>query len=239
MKFYHFVPDLGATSENVPNPVLAKNVIPEWYKNSELTFVNPKDINKKKHNGLKTCVPFLDALITGFLLTTWTDIYVKILDDGKVDIDWGSDATNPPISERPKELGRSIPRPAGHLPNHLAWAPKWGFKSPKGWSSLITHPLNRNDLPFTTTSGIMDTDTYYASGNIPFYLKEGFEGLIPKGTPFAQIIPIKRASWMGVYDPSLVDSIHEQGTKARSVDRGWYRDRHWIKKNFLLNKKGE
>jgi hypothetical protein len=33
------------------------------------------------------------------------------------------------------------------------------------------------------------------SGNIPFFIKEGFSGVIPKGTPIAQVIPFKRESW--------------------------------------------
>jgi hypothetical protein len=53
-------------------------------------------------------------------------------------------------------------------------------------------------------AGIVDSDKYHGAGNIPFFLKEEFEGLIPKGTPYAQIIPIKRAEWTTVFDPALV-----------------------------------
>ena len=51
-----------------------------------------------------------------------------------------------------------MPRPEGHHPNHLAFKGFWGMKTPKGWSLLVVHPLNRHDLPWTITSGIMDAD---------------------------------------------------------------------------------
>jgi hypothetical protein len=60
---------------------------------------------------------------------------------------------------------------------------------------LLTHPLNREDLPFHVTSGIIDSDVFFNAGNIPFFIKEDFEGVIPKGTPIAQLIPIKRYDW--------------------------------------------
>jgi hypothetical protein len=45
------------------------------------------------------------------------------------------------------------------------------------------------------TSGIMDTDMWKHAGRIPFFIRKDFEGIIPKGTPFAQIIPISRDDW--------------------------------------------
>jgi len=230
VKFYHFIPDQNAWDPNVPNPDVAKAFIPEWYKRAEITY----ERDGQDVSGLKTCVPFLDALISGYMLVTWADIHVKKLDDGRIDIDWDSAATSPQLAEREGPVGRTIPRPAGHLDNHLVWTPKWGIKSPKGYSSLVTHPLNRFDLPFTTTSGIIDSDKFSGSGNIPFFLKEGFEGVIPKGTPFAQVIPIKRESWTAVYDPALIQVIPEIGAKLRSVERGYYRDNFWVKKVYNI-----
>lgn len=236
MKFYRFIPSNEAWENGVPNPTLAREHVPDWYKKSEITYEEDHGDHKHEHSGLKTCVPFLDALLSGYCLTTWADIHVKILDDGKVDIDFDSTTSSPLIAERTKTVGYHMPRPAGHLPNHLVWTPKWGFKSPKGFSTLVTHPLNRFDLPFTTSSGIIDSDVFHGSGNVPFFLKEGFEGVIPKGTPYVQLIPIKRENWMAVYDPSMVDVIPEVGEKLRGVDRGYYRDNFWVKKVYDIMK---
>jgi hypothetical protein len=237
MKFYHFIPTDGAHLSEVPDPILSKDAVPEWYRKSEITYT---DDAGNPVNGLKTCVPFLDGLLSGYMLVTWTDIHVKKLPNGEIDIDWGTDVTSPQIGERKGKSGIHIPRPAGHLPHHLVWTPKWGVKSPRGWSTLFTHPLNRFDLPFTTMSAIIDSDKYYGSGNVPFFLKEGFEGVIPKGTPFAQLIPIKRADWTAaVYDPSFIAPLQELGTAARSVNRGWYRDNSWVKKIYNITKLGK
>jgi predicted membrane-bound spermidine synthase len=52
------------------------------------------------------------------------------------------------------------------------------------------------ESPFTILPGIVDTDTYTAPVNFPFVLNDiNFEGLIPAGTPIAQVIPIKRDEW--------------------------------------------
>jgi hypothetical protein len=49
---------------------------------------------------------------------------------------------------------------------------------------------------FTILPGIVDTDEYYAPINFPMVINDpNFEGLIPKGTPIAQVIPFKRESW--------------------------------------------
>lgn len=235
MKLYHFIPSNEAWEDNVPNPKLARDVIPDWYKRSEVTY---KDESPEgESNGLKTCSPFLDTLIVGYMLTTWTNIYVKHNDDGSLDVDWDVDASSPIIMERDKNSGALMPRPAGHMPNHLVWTPKWGFKSPKGFSTLVTHPLNRWDLPFTTSSGIIDSDKFHGSGNVPFFIKEGFQGTIPIGTPFAQLIPMKREKWKGaVYNPALVDIIPATGAELRKVKRGYYRDKFWVKKEYNLEK---
>jgi len=236
MKFYHFVPTDHAAHDGVPNPKLAKDVIPQWYKHAEIAY---EDSNGVRHNGLKTCVPFLDGMISGYMLLTWTDIHVKILEDGSVDIKWDSESTSNPLAERPKETGHTMPRPAGHLPNHMVWTPKWGVKSPRGWSTLFTHPFNRFDLPFTTMSALVDSDRYYGSGNIPFFIKEGFEGTIPKGTPYVQLIPVKRAKWTAsVYDPALYPHIARTGNLVRGRERGYYRDVFWVKKVYKLLTKG-
>ena len=75
------------------------------------------------------------------------------------------------------------------------WTVPWSIETPKGFSLLFTHPLNRMELPFVTMSGIVDTDEYECPVNLPFLIREGFMGVIPKGTPIAQVIPIKREKW--------------------------------------------
>jgi hypothetical protein len=219
--------------ENIGQPIAAKKLLPEWYKSSENDFVDRKFPDSPLASGLKKCIPFLDSMLSGYFLVTPVDIFVSKNEDGTLKLGWNSsEIFNDFVSERPKELGEKMPRPAGHYPNHLAWKGFWGFKTPKGWSVLVTHPLNRHDLPFTSTSGIMDADKYSTSGNIPFFIKEDFVGTIPAGTPFAQLIPIKRESWKAIgNDQGLVYLDSLQGQTVRTPGKS-YKKLFWQRKEY-------
>lgn len=211
-----------------PSPI--KKFLPEWYRKSESTFVNHLG---EDHAGLKKCIPFLDAMLTGYVLTTPVDIFISKDENGELKIGWNSsDVFAGFITERPKALGELMPRPAGHYPNHLAFKGFWGFKTPRGWSLLVVHPLNRHDLPWTITSGIIDSDRYSTSGNVPFFIKEGFVGMVPAGTPFAQLIPIKRARWGSIKNDSGIRYLEDlQGSIIRKPGKS-YKKIFWEKKEF-------
>jgi hypothetical protein len=219
--------------ENAGQPLPAKKVLPEWYRLSEMTLVDPNDEEQKEISGLKKCVPFMDAMISGYVLTTPMDIFVSKNEDGTLKLGWNSpEIFNDFISERTKALGEKMPRPPAHYPNHLAFKGFWGMKTPRGWSLLVVHPLNRHDLPFTITSGIMDSDKYSTSGNIPFFIKEDFIGVIPAGTPFAQLIPIKRAKWKSIKnDQGIVYLDSLQGSTVRMPGKS-YKKLFWQKKEY-------
>lgn len=228
MKIIRFFSD--KKFEDLGRPVPAKVHIPAWYKQGESAYI---DDNGGSNPGLKACIPYLDSLVSGYVLTTPFDIFVKKDKDGKLAITWnGPDSLSHFVNERPEGLGATMPRPAGHYKNHLVWSGFWGIKTPRGWSLLVTHPLNRFDLPFTTTSGIIDSDMFSASGNIPFFIKEDFIGTIPAGTPIAQLIPIKRSSWkMIANDQSQMNLEHIQGSFVRSGE-AVYKKNLWTRKEY-------
>ena len=153
----------------IGKPDLIKKFIPEWYKKAETHFSSEEDLaieegTQKTSAGLKTCVPFLDAMISGYALVVPFDIYVGKTEDGDLDIKWNApQGWDNFVEERPKQSGSTMPRPAGHAPNHMVWSGRWGIKVPRGYSVLVTHPLNRQDLPFTTSSAIMDSCLLYTS----------------------------------------------------------------------------
>jgi hypothetical protein len=227
-----------AEAMEIGNPQPIKKFIPEWYKKAETHYVSDEDNisvedgNQKKSAGLKTCVPFLDALTSGYALVTPFDIYVGRTEDGDLDLRWNApQGWEDFVNERPKQSGATMPRPAGHAPNHLVWSGRWGIKVPRGYSVLVTHPLNRQDLPFTTSSAIMDSDKFYGNGNMPFFIKEDFIGVIEKNTPFAQIIPIKRERWKMINNDSLKYNIAVQGHFVREKE-GTYKRKFWTRKEY-------
>lgn len=222
------------------DPKPAKAFIPNWYKEAETKFFN--NLTGQEDFGLKTCIPFLDTLTSGYILSTPVNIYVNekrddlghlFNNDGGINIRWdGPPVFQNFINERPSGSGATMPRPAGHHPNHLTFFGYWNIKTPKGWSILFTHPLNRHDLPFTIASGIIDSDKFFAPGNIPFFLKKDFSGVIPKGTPIAQIIPIKRETWhMVENDKGLSDKDLIHGTWVRNKESN-YKKKLWQRKRY-------
>lgn len=216
--------------DNLGQPLPAKKFLPQWYKDSENTVPGG---NGEEVAGLKKCMPFLDSLLSGYMLTTPVDVFVSKKKDGSLDIRWNSSEVFIDfIAERTPLLGNKMPRPAGHYPNHLAFRGFWGIKTPRGWSVLVVQPLNRHDLPWTITSGIMDSDKYSTSGNIPFFIKEDFVGMIPAGTPFAQLIPIKRASWSSIKNDKGISFLEDlQGTMVRALNKS-YKKFFWVRKDY-------
>jgi hypothetical protein len=71
---------------------------------------------------------------------------------------------------------------------------------------------------------------------MPFFLKEGFSGLVPKGTPYAQIIPIKREDWTSEHmyytNQEMYDRHVETTDKYRIPYGGVYKQKTWEKKNY-------
>jgi len=181
-------------------PVSASECMPDWYKKLS-RYVNNSDkpIKSLGQKDLKTCVPFRDAMITGYMVLLPADIEVCIAADGDVDVFHNPQLTFNVVEKRgaltQQNQGFGMPNPIGTVPIMFAWSPFFGVGTNKKDSVLVTHPLNRNDLPFVTTSGIIDSGFFKVAGNIPFFIKDGFSGVIPKGTPIAQIIPFKRESW--------------------------------------------
>ena len=56
-------------------------------------------------------------------------------------------------------------------------------------------PMHRENI-FEILPGVIDTDTFPVQLAFPFIMKnKKFKGIIPKGTPIAQIVPFKRESW--------------------------------------------
>jgi len=212
MKAIKFIPSPSVEKDS-KRPVPIKALVPEWYLNAERYF---ESSHGQKSAGLKTCVPFLDGLISGYALVTPEDIFVSKDAEGNLKVEWASE--HPIVAERVGPTGSTMPRPAGHEQNHLVWAGQWAWETPKRYSTLVTHPLNRFDLPFTTMSAIVDTDKYVGWGNIPFFIKTGFEGVIPAGTPYAQIIPIKRDKWVYSQAWNSTKRAVAQARKTKSGD---------------------
>lgn len=222
----------ASKEEHLVYPQPARKYIPEWYKKAE-RFVGGKPIiatgSDLGQSTVKACVPFLDSLTTGYIVELWQDVQVSIR-DGMPYMNWNSTPT--PAALRGMDILQGMPMGESNLNFHLAWENPFYLQTPKGYSLLITHPLNRFDLPFTTTSGVVDADSIMTNGSVPFILKEGFEGFIPKGTPIMQIIPFKRDDWESEVDESIIAASANFASNVRRVFTGWYKKNNWVKKTY-------
>ena len=120
---------------------------------------------------------------------------------------------------------------------HFAWWADWAVELPLGYSALYTHPLNRFELPFLTASGVVDNDKVHLPGTMPFFLLKGVQGVLPAGTPYAQIIPFKREHWEAEIDVSLSAeqiSVRKKANlaKYRQPDGGVYQREVWERRKY-------
>jgi hypothetical protein len=190
------------TSQTIPEeyyPQPASNFVPEWYKNLS-SYIN----GKKQLNGqggtegtIKKCMPVFDAITNGYVLLLPADVFVTQKPD-----------PNDPSKSVPyfqwsafNLIEFHIVEQAPNYPNkkdtnmYPKFINHWSVKTPKGFSTLFIQPMHRESI-FTILPGVVDTDKYNTPVNFPFMLNDpNYEGLIPAGTPIAQLIPIKRESW--------------------------------------------
>jgi hypothetical protein len=229
IKFWAATKDVESSIE-IPVPAFKK--VPTWYKNLPKTHtsgVNRVTINDSgvSNAGLKSCMPYLDAMNFGYIIELHCDVQVILEEDGSQSIRWSSAV--PPISARSLNIANQIPECIGFGSFTQAWEIPYAFKLPKGYSALVTQPLNRTDLPTFVTSGIIDADDHLGPGGAPFAIRRDFQGVIPLGTPIMQIIPFKRDRWKS----KKIDMVFLNGdTRSRNYISGWYVRSIWKKKSY-------
>jgi hypothetical protein len=229
MKFISF--SSRGNALELGKPVPAKAVLPEWYKRAEASFIDHTN-GLESDSGLKRCIPFLDGMIAGYMLVTPFDLFVSKTEEGHLSLRWNApDDLAAAFVLRPVEQGHTIPRPPGYEERMVTFEGTWGWKLPRGWSALVIPPLNRSDLPFMCTSGIIDSDNFWANGSIPMFMRSDLVGTIPAGTPIAQIIPVKRAKWSALFNRGMALEFPLQGAEARVKDTN-YKKKYWVRKEY-------
>jgi hypothetical protein len=223
---YALVPDLYIDLE--PS---AKN-IPDWYKKASPWSGSGKPFveDYTSNRGMKLCMPFLDSLTSGYQIPLWTDIQVRRNNDGTIELAFMH--APDPLHSRSGENSLTFPTPPGCGPQQYAWHWPFFMETPPGYSSLITHPINRFDLPFISLTGIVDTDATMYPGNLPFFLKNDFEGIIKRGTPIAQVIPFKRDNWESEKDDKIIKSGLKNKFLGGAELFGYYKRNSWKRKEF-------
>jgi hypothetical protein len=186
-----FTKTINVPEEFYPKPASAS--IPDWYKDLE-SYVGGKrqpDGKGSTSGTIKRCMPVFDAITNGYIIYTYSDVWIS-QKDGIPYYEWPSFE---PIQWHDVEQAPNYPNRNGHQISYPKWINPWSIQTSPGYSVLFTQPFHR-EAPFTILPGVVDTDIYNGPVNFPFVLNNiKFEGLIPAGTPMAQVIPFKRDSW--------------------------------------------
>jgi hypothetical protein len=211
--------DKGVIAEPVP----AKAQLPDWFR--RLPAVDKAHLTPT-NNGItiKRCMPFFDALSTGWLLPIAATVRLQVRDGGRtVDAGWDFDRELVSYHGAFQVAGNpSEPRPPCKFHNY------WTIRTPPGWSCLFLPPLNRPNPVFEIIAGVVDTDSYHSLIHLPFFATAQ-EGLyvIEKGTPIAQVIPFRResAALEGVVrvETAADKADKDRILRATSAGDGWYR----------------
>jgi hypothetical protein len=178
----------------LPQPQLARETLPDWLR--AMPAVSHSQFHGKAIRTVKQCPPFVEAMRLGFVILLPCDVEVV---QGRFSWNW----------EIPQLTTAQHPRAplAFHAPAQLEGAPFatpgqsaikfngfWTIELEPGWSLFVTHPINREELPFRTLTGWVHADLFHAAGiNFPaLWTQPDFKGVLRKGTPVAQCFPVLR-----------------------------------------------
>lgn len=231
MKEIVFRPSSKSVENIIPRPKPAKEYIPEWFKKTKI-FDGNRPLYQEgsiTNKTVKSCVPFFDAYQTGYIQETWCDIYISAKDEDTFEYHY---AAGPEIIAMVRNGKNKVSDV--FLDIDIAWQVHWMPKLEKGYSLLFTHPLNRLDLPFVSTTGVVDSDNFHhlPGGSYPFYIYKNFEGIIPAGTPMYQMIPIKRDSWKSRQEAFNQDRVDKNTIEIRKHFVGSYKRLFHAKKHY-------
>ncbi len=205
-------------------PVPAKAYLPQWFR--KLAPVTQDQLSPQD-NGLtvKRCMPFLDAMTTGWIIPLAATVRMEITGGGKT-VNTGWDFDRPLVSNHaPHQIDG---HPQSNLPP-CKFHNFWTIITPPGWSCLFINPMNRPNGLFELVSGIVDTDTFASEIHFPFFAT-GPDGMhiIEKSSPLVQVIPFKRDSASieaEIRPETAIEAANRtkilRNTKAAT---GWYRE---------------
>lgn len=196
-KTIKFFPQEKALEDWFEEPIPAKKMIPEWYKQQSNYVGGTKTMQGSGlfNSTIKACMPVFDVITAGYIIKLPVDLYIEV--DRTVNapkISWSIDDYKP-IEEHSRLQFDKFNLQKEYYETAYKFMNNWMVKTPKGYSSLFVTPFLRDDLPFYCLPAIVDTDKHPLAVNFPFFLRKDFEGIIYKDTPIIQVIPFKRDSW--------------------------------------------
>jgi hypothetical protein len=221
-----------------PDGILAKpkpasEYIPEWYKQAK-PYTDPSGkkaptIDGSPYATVKRCMPLYDMMTAGYIMETPYDIYVRQTEDGPF-FQWGDTGA---IQFQSMEQFQNHPY-SREINYAVRIVIPWSITTPKGWSIIVLEPQHHEPSPIACASGIVDTDDFSIPFNMFLKLRDpNFEGMIPAGTPFLQIIPFKREAWkLELGGEKERNKFHLDVAKMKTVFFDRYKKFWWKRKEY-------
>jgi hypothetical protein len=211
----------------LPPPIPATLGIPGWLKAMPTKAFN--SINMRDEDTVKRCPPFVDAMTCGFLIPLICDLKIEngeMTWDNSIPPGGSFDFPRSPIGfhDSSQVVGSPLFEPDRFV---IKFHNLWSIEAPEGYALLFTHPINRFDLPFITLSGMVDCDRFNGSLiHFPAHWTDlEFSGVLPRGTPIAQCIPVKRDQWIAETLPFTEEETQHAHELSKAIIRepGLYR----------------
>ena len=204
-------------------PMPARSVLLDWFR--KLPAVDKERLSATDHGlTVKRCMPFFDAMMTGWIIPAAATVRLEISDGGQtVNAGWEFDKVMVSNHHAYQVAGNPMePRPPCKMHNY------WTIETPPGRSCLFVPPLNRVRPVFEALAGVVDTDTYQSLIHFPF-IATAPDGVhtIEKGTPVVQVIPFRRDA-AGIEAEIRAETAKEAERRTKimrhiQAAEGWYR----------------
>lgn len=229
-------------------PSNARRFLPDWIKRMKEVTTEGVIKGERKLDTVRKCVPFLDAMKTGYIIPAPVDMWFEVENYGKgvtkecrSQLNLGGDFVSDFISEHataqmsPQSPYRGLIFKFNNI---------WKINTRPGYSCLFINPINHGNKYFESFSGVVDTDNYHNIINFPFRIlnpdnKQNFEFYIKKGDPIIQVIPFKRSD---TYAKCKTKNVSHKEWKHEMRDQddisgnfSWYRE-HQVEKKITLEK---
>lgn len=235
----YFYPFNERTAAFAPKPIPASKALPDWYK-SQPAAPNEEEMISKglMASTIKRCMPIFDYITAGYIISIPCDIYIDATNPEK--LEWSvpmpmKTFANDMISTHSPEQYSHYPIDKNKYHKQLfRIMPFWAIKTDPGYSTLFMHPTHKDAVPFLTFGGLIDTDNFITDGHLSMLVEKDFKGVIKQGTPFVQVIPIKRENWeMEIIDPVQANKeFMGQRLNLRSTFVSGYKNKMRSKKEF-------
>lgn len=242
-KFISGIKRYGDIPKLKPNQIL---IVPEsdfMHDSDVFPYVNA--VNRvewvTKHVGdgsIRTCPGTTDLMQTGITIPLWADLRIRqglngMLEAefnigesfehkraGKIEpFDYEQTGSCPYTDKRDKSLEKA---------QYLKLVSPYMIKTARGYSSMITDVMVSPSVEFEVIPGIVNTD-YYHTVNVVLNIKVNKEIYIPRGTPIAQIIVLKRndnIKEMLVGDESVFELMRRRGFGGPWLPGAWRRGKY-------------